>query len=43
MNNIEENKDITHLSNFKTPAKVRYYFEVNKESDLKDLIEVVDF
>jgi len=40
---LQENKDITDFSNFKTPAKARYYFEINNEADLEGLLEVVVF
>jgi len=40
---LQQHKDISGLSNFKTPAKARWYFEVNGEDDLGDLKEVVDF
>jgi UDP-N-acetylmuramate dehydrogenase len=43
LNYIQENIDITHLSNFKTPAKARYYFEINTENDIDLLAEVFDF
>ncbi len=43
LNHIQENIDITHLSNFKTPAKARYYFEINNENDIELLAEVFDF
>jgi len=43
MDFLEENKDISELSNFKTPAKARWYFEVNSEDDLGNLKQVVDF
>jgi hypothetical protein len=35
MDFLQKNTDITHLSNFKTPAKTKYYFEINKESDVE--------
>ena len=43
MNFLEKNKDISELSNFKTPAKAVWYFEVNGEDDLDKLKQVVDF
>jgi hypothetical protein len=43
MNFLEKNKDITSLSNFKTKAFARYYFEINYEEDLKRLIEIIAF
>jgi UDP-N-acetylenolpyruvoylglucosamine reductase len=41
--NIQENIDITYLSNFKTQAKAKYYFEINKESDIEKLKNVMSF
>jgi hypothetical protein len=43
MKYLQQDIDITHLSNFKTPAKAEYYFEVHKDEDLENLIEVVRF
>jgi len=43
MNFLEKNKDISELSNFKTPAKTTWYFEVNSEDDLDKLKQIVDF
>lgn len=40
---IEEFKDIKELSNFKTEAKARYYFEIKSEKDLTKLQQVFDF
>lgn len=40
---LKENIDITHLSNYKTPASARYYFEVNSESDVTKLSEIYEF
>jgi UDP-N-acetylenolpyruvoylglucosamine reductase len=37
---LEKNKDITHLSNFKTPAKAEYYFEINNIDQLDQLQSV---
>lgn len=37
---LEKNKDITHLSNFKTPAKAEYYFEINTINQLSQLKSV---
>lgn len=38
---LQENKDITHLSNYKTPAKTRWYFEVHKEEDIKNIAGIL--
>lgn len=43
MDFLEKNKDITELSNFKTPARAKYYFEVNSEKDLDQLKSIYDF
>jgi len=40
---LQENIDITHLSNFKTPAKSRYYFEVCCRHDVDKLFEIKKF
>lgn len=40
---IEEFKDIKELSNFKTVAKSRYFFEIKIEEDLTKLWQVFDF
>lgn len=36
-------KDITQLSNFKTKAKTKYYFEINSLQDVFSLKNIVDF
>ena len=41
MNYLEQDKDITELSNFKTPARAKYFFEVCSLSDIKKLHEVI--
>jgi len=38
-----ENKDITDLSNFKTSAKSRYYFEIHNRQDIDNLSEIYAF
>ncbi len=40
MDYLERNKDISTLSNFKTPAKTEYYFEVSTEDDIKKIFEI---
>jgi len=40
---LEKNKDISEFSNFKTPAKARYYCELNTLSDVYLLKEIIDF
>jgi hypothetical protein len=43
MNILQKNKDITDLSNFKTKAFSRYYFEISSEYDLDNLFKVTIF
>ena len=43
MDFLRQHIDISQLSNFKTPAGARWYFEVNSEDDLDQLKQVVDF
>lgn len=40
---LQKNKDITELSNFKTPAIARFYFEINDLDDVKKLSEIFNF
>lgn len=40
---LEENKDISNLSNFKTKAEARYYFELKNRQDIDKLREVYLF
>ncbi len=40
---LQENVDITELSNFKTIAKAKFYFEINTIEDVKKLETIVDF
>jgi len=40
---LQKNKDITSLSNFKTKAIAKYYFEINSEDDVLRLKEINDF
>ncbi len=40
---LEKNKDITHLSNFKTKAKASYFFEIKNEIDLEKLKKINEF
>lgn len=37
------NKDITDLSNFKTKAISKYYFEINNREDIKKLYDIYNF
>lgn len=46
MNDLEyliRDKDITLLSNFKTPAKAKFYYELNTRHDLDNLQEIYNF
>ena len=43
MLNLQQNIDITYLSNFKTKAKTKYYFEINNLDDVLKLKEIHDF
>lgn len=43
MNLLQKNKEITNLSNFRTKAFSKYFFEINNENDLWSLIEIVKF
>ena len=38
-----ENKDIKSLSNFKTKAKARYYYEIHNRQDIEKLSEIYSF
>jgi len=40
---IKKDIDITHLSNYKTPAKARWYFEISWESDIDRLTELISW
>jgi hypothetical protein len=40
---LEKNKDITNLSNFKTKATAKYYFEIISRQDLDNLNKVISF
>lgn len=40
---LQKNIDITNLSNFKTKAKTKYFYEINNENDVKILPEIFDF
>lgn len=40
---LQQNIDITELSNFKTKAKSKYYFEINDIEDVFHLKDIVDF
>lgn len=41
MDYLLQNIDISHLSNYKTPALAKYYFEIRSEQDLNDVFQIV--
>lgn len=43
MEYIKENIDITDLSNYKTPARAKYYFEVESQADIDKLCETMSW
>lgn len=43
MEYLQTNVDITNLSNFKTKAKTKYYFEINSKSDVEKLSDIYSF
>ncbi len=43
MNYLQQNIDITELSNFKTKAIAKYYFEVHSRQDIYKIYEIVKF
>lgn len=40
---LRKNVDITSLSNFKTPATAKYYFEIKTRQDIDKLNDIYDF
>ena len=40
---LKKDVDISSLSNFKTKAVSRYFYEINKDSDINNLKEIYDF
>ena len=40
---LQTDINISEFSNFRTPATARWYFEVNSESDVEQLKDIVDF
>jgi len=40
---LQKNKDITELSNFKTKAFAKYYYEINNRQDVDNLFDIVQF
>jgi len=43
MDFIRKNIDITDLSNYKTPAMAQWYFEIENESDIDKIRDIVDW
>ena len=43
MNYLKTNVDISHLSNFKTKAKTKYYYEINEYNDIFKLNDIWNF
>ncbi|MDD3793270.1 MAG: UDP-N-acetylmuramate dehydrogenase [Candidatus Gracilibacteria bacterium] len=43
LNYLKTDVDITNLSNFKTKAKTKFYYEINTENDLDNLKEIYQF
>jgi len=43
LNFLQKDVDISHLSNFKTKAISKYYFEIAFESDIPKLTDIYDF
>ncbi len=43
MDILQKNVDIRLLSNFKTPAKTKYYFEIHSEKDAEKLYEIFQY
>ncbi len=41
--NIQENRDITEFSNYKTPAKTRYFYEIYSEKQIHELYENISW
>jgi hypothetical protein len=37
---LQKNIDVTNLSNFKTKAKSKYYFEINNLEDINKLKDI---
>ena len=40
---LQQNIDITGLSNFKTKAKTKYYYEINQIEDVFHLKDIINF
>ncbi len=41
MEDIQKDKDITELSNYKTPAKARYFFEICTRQDIDKIPQML--
>lgn len=40
---LEQNKDITSISNYKTPAKAQYFYEITWESQIPELTKLFQY
>ena len=43
MDILKQNVDITNLSNFKTKAEAKYFYEIESEDNVKILKNIFDF
>lgn len=43
LNFLQKNVDVSSLSNFNTPAKAKYFFELKSDEDIKKLKDINDF
>jgi len=43
MDILQKDIDITHLSNYKTKATTKYYFEINNIEDVYELVDIIKF
>ena len=43
MDILQRNIDITHLSNYKTPALTEWYFEISNSKDVDKIPEIVSW
>ncbi len=43
MEGLQTQVDISHLSNFKTPASTQYYFEIREENDTTKIIDIIQW
>ena len=43
MDYLKQNIDITNLSNYKTPARAEYYFEISSEDDIDKIYDITQW